>query len=981
MNIFTTRGRLLASSILAGATLFSAVPAIAQEAEAEGEIIVTGSRIPQPNLETASPVTQVTAEDVAISGVTRIEDLVTQLPQAFAAQNSTVSNGASGTATVDLRQLGSVRTLVLIDGRRMGYGSPNDAAADINQIPTQLVERVEVLTGGASAVYGSDAVAGVVNFIMRDDFEGFQLNAQYGFFQADNNFDGPGGITNTIRTRAATNPSQFRLPPDTVIDGYSREIGAIMGVSTDDDRGNITVYASYRNNSEILQANRDFSACAIGAAPASGANFTCGGSSTAFPGRFVDFANGAFDFTLSGTGQATRPWNGALDQYNFGPLNFFQRPDERYAFGAFGRYEINDNVEAFTQLMFTDYSTVAQIAPSGIFLSEQQIPCNNPLLSAGQRTLIGCGAVGPTDSVAVTIGRRNVEGGGRQDDLGYQSFRGVVGLRGPLVEGWDYEMSAQYSRVELSRIYRNEFSNRKISRALDVVPGPGGVPTCRSVIDGSDPNCVPFNLWTIGGITPQARDYIQSVGIQTGQTEQQVLQATVFGDLGGVGFTSPFATNSAGAAFGIEYRRDTLVAESDESFRTNDLAGQGGPTIPLAGGTDVFDIFGELRIPLVEDRPFFELLEVGLAYRYSDYSIGEATNTYSINGEWSPVSDLRLRGSFQVAVRAPNVIELFEAQGLNLFDLDEDPCGPARTATLAECQATGVTAAQYGSPFLDSPAGQYNVFEGGNPNLSPEEAETITVGFVLTPEFLPGFNASVDYFQIEVTELVSTFGPLNTLAACYDRNVQAACALINRNANGQLWTDGGFVEDFNINIGGIKTSGFDFNANYGFELAAFGLPDVGGLSFNFAGTLLESLETDPGAGSTIYDCVGFYGNQCGTPTPKWRHRASVTWETPLNADITATWRHLGEVELFAANFVQNSLGNRVDRFFEAENYLDLAATWQVTENAVLRFGVNNVLENDPPLSASVGTTGNGNTYPQTYDANGRFFFAGITVDF
>ena len=425
MKIQTIRERLLASTMIAGAAMvaMAATPAMAQEDEVES-IVITGSRIPQPNLITTSPVTQVTGEDVDVAGVTRVEDLVNQLPQAFAAQNSTVSNGATGTATVSLRNLGADRTLVLIDGRRMGYGSPNDAAADLNQIPGQLVERVEVLTGGASAVYGSDALAGVVNFIMRRNFEGVQLDVQYGFYQHNNDYDGPGNLRAVIAGRAATNPSQFQLPDDNVMDGYSREATLVIGTGTDDGRANVTAYLSYRNNDFVIGGQRDYSSCSLGGF--SGANFTCGGSGTSFPGSFIHGgpgADGVYGTDLPGpdgilgtdddvpdafsaddgvtqtigAGGTFVPYNAATDQYNFGPLNYFQRPDERYSFGAFAEYEINEHAEIYADVMFTDYSSVAQIAPSGIFGNTSTINCGNPLLSAQQAGVIGCT---PADIIA-----------------------------------------------------------------------------------------------------------------------------------------------------------------------------------------------------------------------------------------------------------------------------------------------------------------------------------------------------------------------------------------------------------------------------------------------------------------------------------------------------------------------------------------------------------------------------------------------------
>ncbi|WP_240623194.1 TonB-dependent receptor plug domain-containing protein [Brevundimonas lutea] len=989
MKVRTTRERLLASTMIGGIALaaMAATPALAQDAgEPEAteleEIVVTGTRIPQANLVTTSPVTQVTGEDIDVAGVTRVEDLVTQLPQAFAAQNSTVANGATGTATVSLRGLGSDRTLVLIDGRRMGYGSPNDTAADLNQIPGQLVERVEVLTGGASAVYGSDAVAGVVNFIMRKDYEGVQIDAQYGFYRHENDYDGSGNLRNVIAGRGETNPDQFRLPDDTVVDGESREVTLSMGINAPDGRGNITAYAGYRENNPVLQGFRDYSACALGVPagtpiPSVGDNHQCGGSGTSFPGQFTDFAN--YNFTVDQTTGDFIPYSTAANAYNFGPLNYYQRPDERYTLGAFGRYEFNEHAEAFAQLMFTDYSSVAQIAPSGSFYNNGTIGCDNPLLSAQQSAAIGCS---PADITAGTdvplyIGRRNVEGGGRQDSINYQSYRMVVGLRGLITEGWNYDIAAQYSRVDLDRVYLNDFSVSRLARALDVT-SVGGVPTCRSVIDGTDPACVPYDPFSVGGITQEQLDYLQIPLIQAGETTQQIVTAAVTGDLGMYGFQSPFANSGVQVAFGAEYRRDALDSTTDAAFATGDGAGQGGPTIGFGGSIDTKDVFAEVQIPLAEGQAWADYASIDAAYRHSEYSTGIATDTYKVGADYAPIEDIRLRASYARAVRAPNVIELFTAQGFNLFDLDEDPCGPAQTATLAQCVATGVPTDRYGTPGLDSPAGQYNFLQGGNPELEAEESDTYTMGVVFTPSFLPGFNASVDYFDISIDGLVSTFGALNTLNACYENNDQTACDRINRNPNGQLWVGSGFVEDLNINIGSLETKGIDFNVNYGLDLADFGMDRYGQLALNFSATLLDEYIVDVGDGSTIYDCVGFYGNQCGQPTPEYRHRARLTWVTPWAVDISGTWRHMGEAELFVLN---GDGGNRIDRYFDAENYFDLSAAWQIRDNVNFRIGVNNVFDNDPPLSYSVGTTGNGNTYPQSYDALGQYWFFGLTADF
>lgn len=1014
------RNRLLSTTIIGGfAALAFAAPAMAQDAEPTeiGEVVVTGSRIPQTNLVTTSPVTQVTGEDIDTAGVTRVEDLITELPQAFAAQNSAISNGASGTATVSLRNLGSARTLVLIDGRRMPYGSPNSIAADLNQIPGQLVERVEVLTGGASAVYGSDAIAGVVNFIMRRDFEGLQIDAQYGFYQHNNDYDGVGNIRAEILRRGATNPSQFQLPADNVNDGFSREVTATLGVGTGDGRGNITAYASYRNNDEVLQRERDYSACAIGAPnSATGPDtFSCFGSSAAFPGRFSDFGlnrdmvdpDGAgplpavdlnplpsFDSTLNGSG-GFRGFTGN-DLYNYGPLNFYQRPDERYSLGSFARYELNPHVEVYADLMFTDYSSYSQIAPTAAFFNTGTINCDNPFLSAAQRSTIGCGApaaaafaagyIADPNRVPMYVGRRNVEGGGRQDDLRYQSYRMVGGVRGPINDWWSYDLTAQYSRVQLSRVYRNEFLVSRLTRALDAVDV-GGVPTCRSVVDGTDPNCVPYDIFTGAGPSAAALAYLSAPLLLNGSTTQQVLTGAMTGDLGGHGVRSPWAEQGVQVAFGLEYRRDELDSTPDTNFQSGDGAGQGGATTPLSGVNDVLDMFVEAQFPLIEGRPFFDRLSIDAAYRYSDYALGGQTDTYKIGADWAPVPDIRFRGSFQRAVRAPNVIELFTSQGFGLFDMDADPCGPAMTATLAQCQATGVPTGQYGSGALNSPAGQYNFLGGGNPSLAPEESETLTFGAVFRPDFLPGFNLTVDWFNIKIDKLISSVGAVNIIDGCYTNNVAALCSLINRNPAGQLWIGDGHVVDLSTNIGGLETTGVDVVANYGVDLADWGMGGVGSLAFSYVGTVLDELVTDTGLGfaNSVYDCAGFFGTDaCGQPNPKYRHRARVTWQTPWDVDLSGTWRHYGEVEIgiLGADGSLNNGGTRIDRYFKAENYLDLVAVWQVRDDVRLRAGVNNVLDNDPPLSRSVGAgSGNGNTYPALYDALGRYFFFGVTADF
>jgi outer membrane receptor protein involved in Fe transport len=454
------------------------------------------------------------------------------------------------------------------------------------------------------------------------------------------------------------------------------------------------------------------------------------------------------------------------------------------------------------------------------------------------------------------------------------------------------------------------------------------------------------------------------------------------------GVKSPFASDGVQLVFGTEWRRDTLKNTVDALQAIGDLSGTGGPTIGISGGTKVEELFMEARVPIAQDRTGAESLSFDTAYRYSDYGDGVQTDTYKLGLEWAPIQDVRLRGSYQRAVRAANIVELFTAQGLNLFDMTGDPCGwndntpdpdnddssvpaPVDPDLAAACIASGVPAANVGRALLDSPAGQYQFTQGGNTALTPEESDTYAYGVVFTPRFAPGLAITVDYFDITIDNTISTFGAQNTLNACLFNGDAAACSRINRNPNGQLWIGSGNVVDTNINIGSVETKGWDLNLTYtGLEMGRFG-----SLSFNLTGTYLDELVTEPGPGIDPYDCAGFYSQSCGTPKPEWRHRFRTSWVTPWDLDLSLTWRYYDAVEGFGFDT------NRIDYELPSEDYFDLAANWAVTEKASVSLGINNVLDDNPSLSATVGTTGNGNTFPQTYDSLGRYVFVRATVDF
>ena len=1104
------RQNLLASTLLVGASAL-ATPAWAQDTQtvdpaaqppsgpvegqptpsvsSEGEpvssgqdIIVTGSRIPQPNLESAAPVTVVSDQDVKLTGATRVEDVLNQLPSVGAAQASGISNGASGTAEIDLRYLGSKRTLSLINGRRMMPGSPNSTtqAADVNVIPAALIRRVEVLTGGASSVYGADAVAGVVNFIMDTDFEGvrFDGNISTYWHKQDNPFvaDCVTGAGQACASIGAGNPvhirdmienrrtvigtAQYPLPTGSTFDGRAMDGTITIGAGFDDGRGHAVAYFGYRDVNPVTQDKRDFSACTIQNNTAG--NPQCGGSATANPGNALIFTGaGTSTFAVLGPGTAVV---GAPNIFNFAPLNYFQRPDERYIAGAFADYEISPMFKPYLEFMFMDDHTLAQIAPSGDFGNTLTINCDNPLMSAQQLALI-CnpenlinGFVGtfptavdapynPTPGAA-PIGfvntdpnapgttynraffqllRRNTEGGPRISDLRHQSWRGVLGLRGDLSNVFSYDTYYQYGRTNYTQVYRNEFAISRLNRALDVVadtrPGPNfGLPVCRSVLDNTDPSCQPYDIFGAAGPSAASINYLNVFGVIQGYTSEQLFNANVTGLLGEAGVQTPWAEDGVAINAGVEWRKESLELNPDQAFQTepsSDLAGQGAPTLPVQGNFKVWEIFAETQIPIIQNS-FIHELSLSAGYRKSWYKTENErapagtdpsrkydTDTYKISAEFAPIRDVRFRGAYNRAVRAPNIQELFAPQFVGLGG-SNDPCatGGPITATDFGCLAQGLTV---GQTVTANPAGQYNALLGGNPNLTPEKATTKTVGVVFQPSFIPRLAVTLDYWDIEVKNAIQGFGADAILAACVGdttaTTVSPACALVLRNPAGSLWLSSqvsngvlvnGATIDLPNNEGTIETSGIDLNVAY-----SHGALGLGRLSHSFIGTYLKKFDIDNNL-SDPYQCDGYYGPVCsgavvagGAPMPKWRHKWRSTWETPWGLGLSLQWRHVGKVK--AETLQNNNSVGSATQFdpgvrIKAQNYFDLAATFTLLDRINLRAGINNLLDNDPPLvtsgSGSIGGTNlcpagpcNGNTYPGTWDALGRYVWLGATIDF
>ena len=1005
---------------LAGGTMMAVMGAVhAQEKPANAtandeaeqpvlsEVTVTGSRIVVPNATSISPITTVSAEEFAQVGATRVEDVLNQLPQVFADQNSTSINGGNGTETVDLRGLQAKRTLVLIDGERMSYGDPRigGSGSDLKMIPPALIDNVEILTGGASSIYGADAVAGVVNFKLNDHFEGVKLIADGGgYFHHNTNNQ---NVESDLANFNATTGNDFQAAPNNVQTGAQKMLTFIAGLNSADNKGNATFFASYRNIAAATQNNFSYSACSLAsgfAAPKGNGNFACSGSLTAFPGTFLKFAGGTTVDANTVGPNGLLPLS-AESKFNYGPLNYMQAPDETWNAGAFMHYDLNEHATVYASTMFMDDRTVLQIAPSGDFGNNVNVNCANPYLTADMlSTWCGGSTAGNVNSGGAGNGlyilRRNVEGGNRQDDEEHTDFRLTVGTRGAITDDWTYDANYQFSIVNLTQTYENDVSIEKMNYATDVVEGPNGpecAATAAGITTGLAAGCVPWNIFQPGGVTKAAVNYLDTPGIQRGQVKQQIVDINFTGDLSKF-VTLPTAHDGLRAAFGGEYRDVRSFTQPDEEFQTGDLAGQGGATLPVSGGIVSRDGYLELRLPVMQDMPFAKALDLDTSYRYSSYSLGFNTNTWSAGLDWAPTQDVRLRGTFTRAVRAPNVTELFATDSIAL-DGTSDPCaGAAPVYTAAQCARTGLAESRYGS-LAPNPASQYNGQTGGNTALKPETALTTSFGIGFTPSMLPNFRAQIDYYDIKIENVIESIGENLIINECAAADL--FCNLIHRDATGSLWlTPSGYVTDTLANVGQLEEKGIDFDISYNYNMGAWGK-----LRTAFNGTHIIQYGVTPVSalsGSTYYNCSGLYGPSCsgltngsGGPVFQWRHDWSTTWSTPLAPlDVTLRWRFLSSVKLEStagnSNLGYNSTAtianggvSDTDARIPSFSYLDASIAWRFTDKITARLGCNNLLDKSPPVIGSTNLPsppiGNGNTMPGTYDWGGRFVFANFSV--
>lgn len=995
------KASLLAGTIMASAML--ATPAYAQDAETidtaaatTGEdnfIVVTGSRIQQRNVETAAPVTVVGAEEFKLSGTVNVENVINTLPQVIPGNTAFSNNPGNGTATLDLRGLGTTRTLVLVNGRRW-LSFDSQQIVDLNTIPSFLIESVDVVTGGASAVYGSDALGGVVNFRLKK-VEGLEFGGQYSLTERG--------------------------------DGARYQTYGAIGTSFDDGRGNATVFAEYYNREAIFQGDRAFSNFALGG-ETTGDPLAQGGSSTLPTARFnaprsVANIAGAADtnadgicdpgegcsllgqgliiddaiFDTAGVGRAR-----AGDLYNFAPENYLQIPQERYLLGGYADYEFSDGHRAYTEVSFVNNRVAQQLAATPVtgtfnidiatvapFLNAATLAELNTLdareaEASALRVANGLSALAsaPLGVVSTGIQRRILETGSRNTLDERNAFRVLGGVTGEITDQLTYDAYYSYARTRNANVQAGNISRSAFQAGLD---GTG----------------TPINIFGPNTLTADQVDAI-SIQAQNGDISTvEVASGSISGFLGNLGFGG----DDIGFAVGAEYRRVAAEFIPDTALASGDVIGFNAGEA-TQGAYDVKEIFGELIVPIIETDGGLSLTVNGAA-RYSDYSLEAVGGVFTYAGgvQFAPVDGVTLRGQYQRAVRAPNVGELFGGQAIG-FPTATDPCGSrtflnANPGAAEICVATGVPTGNVGNAGVVQINPQIPALFGGNPDLGEETSTSYTVGVVFQPSFVPGLSVTADYFNIEVEDFITVAGGglQGLLDLCYG-TVQDINSIVCQPFVGIRNSDGAIDVDapplvVGVNAASVVTSGIDLQVNYNTSLP-FSLLTDGDSRFdlNFNGTWTEAYDFTPVVGvPQVDECAGAFGLTCLEPRASFKWATRATW---LDGPLTTTvrWRHLSAVndddpDTDFADF------NGVERI-NAYDLFDLTLAFEASENVTFAIGVNNLFDTLPgtpefdadgvvtnrPNSLLLGDNQQqSNTYPSTFDVLGRDFFASIAFSF
>jgi iron complex outermembrane recepter protein len=985
------RKRLLSTTMIAGAAAMGlAMPAVAQENDQVSQvsdIVVTGSRIARQDYKSSSPIVTVSAEDFQATGAVTIDSLMNDMPQFTPSVSSTSNNPSNGgQANLDLRSLGSKRTLVLMNGRRL-VPSNSDGSVDVNLIPTALIKSVETISGGASAAYGSDAVAGVANFIINDSFEGVQIDAQYG--QTDRN------------------------------DGETESYSLTIGGNFADDKGNAVISINRSTRSMIYNAARDFAAISGGSGTTPLGSTTFDANNLPSDALFKQYFNsqdakntGAIGYNVDGTlfahqGALGFKSPGGIEYdgfhvpgsnyvFNTGALNYLQLPLERWNVYSSARYKVNDNAEFYGNALFNQYVADQELAATPASSNTGfRVPSTNPFIGADLRALLDSRA-NPNSSFQLS--KRFTDLGGRHASYDYNVYQVTGGIRGQVPQSsWTYDVYASFGRVSANETQTGNVSRSSVQTLLDDPWGGAGngVDEATMLCEGG------FNPFGLAPISASCLNYIG----RTSRTATTVEQNVVEGTLQGKAFDLP--AGEVRVAMGVQYRENSYRFDTDPSLgkenpKVPHLGADGLPDGGMIGGDEIagfnpspsvngsvnsIDLFGEALVPLLSNLPFIQQLDMTLGYRYSDYSSIGGTQAYRADLDWTIIDGLRLRGGYNRAVRAPSVGELYSPLGTNYMAIGQanasapggDPCdsngfymkGPNYAQVKQLCIAQGIANPDNFVYVDNQVAGK----EGGNPGLSEETADTWSFGVVYQPRFesalLSNMSFAIDYYSIEIEDVISSISAADMLKGCfngagenptYDPN-NSYCQMFERNPlNGAIFNATSNLE----NLGVLKTAGIDAQFDWRFDLVDLGAPDWGTLNFNAVVSWLAEREDSVVAGGEFTDRKGTISDDFGNTFPEWKSLASVDWaKGPFSA--TARWRRVGEMTIYGS-----------DEKLDATHYFDLMGSWAINDTVSLRAGVNNVGDQqprvwDPGVQA--------NTDPSTYDVLGRRYFVGLTARF
>ncbi|UNK50785.1 TonB-dependent receptor [Lysobacter sp. S4-A87] len=919
-----------------------------QEATTLDRIEVTGSRIKRTDIETSQPIFSLSRDDIQAQGLTSVGDVIQNLTANGSTLNTSFNNGGNGETRVSLRNLGSNRTLVLVNGRRWVGGTGLGGAVDLNTIPTAAVERIEVLKDGASTIYGSDAISGVVNVILRQNFEGAEANAYLG------QFDKGDGSRQAYDFTIGTSSDRFQ---------------AMLGVG-------------YVKEEPVMAGDRE-----ISKEPVFGSRPGTRGSLANVPANVAIFDGSSFnnpdgDYGIfvpdASAPNGWRPFAGLPDQYNFAPANYLLTPQERYSVFGNASLDITDDIRFKTTVTYNSRRSTQLLAATPLVIDA----------SSGDAGFISADSIyNPFGQDINEVFRRMTETGGRIFD---QDVRTVVfdgAFEGTLTlneKPYDWEAGYFYGENKANNTTNGLFQTSHVLNAA----GPSfvdaqGVARCGApgaVIDG----CVPINLLGAeGSVTQDMLDYSTFVA----HDELFYKQKTYYANIGGEVFDMP--AGALAFSFGMEHRTEFGYDSPDALINSGDTSGNARTA--TRGGYSLDEAYLELAIPVLADLPGAKLLDFSLATRYSDYSnFGDTLNS-KFGFRWKPIDDLMVRGNWSEGFRAPSISELFTGQA-DSFPAIADPCAGSIQGT----PNPGIPAGCAGIPAYNQPNGQVRITVGGNPDLGPEKSETVTFGFVYSPSWAEGLDVSLDWWQIEIDEAIFLQTGQAILDNCYRSGVASACALISRTPSGQIAD----LLSVPTNIGKMETEGFDMTVGYRLPETSWGK-----FSFTWDTTYVSNLYIDTnGDGLYSEDPIsGEAGNNVGeyfgaSFTNNWRIRSNlqarwemgdwgVSWfvryfspqeEICLGPNVPANQRaQLCSDPTRRTALDGNDPGLAPDapaarplNRIPSATYNDMQVSWQAPWNAKVSLGINNIFDRDPP----VAITAFANSFDPAYDVPGRFFY-------